>query len=363
MIYLACFLISAFFLNLCSKRKRGVLRTTLFMVAVAAPVLLATYRSLNIGIDVRVYIYPYEQWAVNSSSFIGYWSLVVLNSVEWGYALLNYIGANFLGGIGGVFFLIELLVVAPVYVRLLEYKNIPVWLSASLFLFVFYNMSLNLARQSISLSILFFAYEYIKNKKYKRFVLFTIVAILFHYSAVLGISYIVIERLSKGKDRRLRQSVMVGGLLIVIVFYNQLFSAVISVLAPGNADKYLNAFLSNETGYISTWNILFALFFIAAVVGNKKYLEKQECFNNYVLIALFNLILYLLTMYNGNCYRYSLYFLIFIPTAVPLVRYRFTKSSHRMIDMILFMMYLAYWINFNIVTDGYGTIPYETLKM
>lgn len=363
MIYLVCFAASSFSLHLCSRKKENFIKAILFIIAVAIPVVLATFRSLEIGIDVKFYINPYSQWAINSLNFSEYWSLIIDNSIEFGYALINYIGSVFGGGITGVFFLIELFIIIPVYLRILENKDLPVGIAAMIFLLTFYNMSLSIARQSIALAILFYAYKYVEKKQYKTFLALLIIAMLFHLSAILGMAYFFLDKLGEGKYWRTKHSVIVGFLLIAAVFYEQIFSAVILLIARGNSQKYLDAFLSNETGYISTWQVLFNLIFVITVFFNRSYLLRRNSYKRYLLIALFNFILYLLTLYNGNCFRYSLYFFVFVPMVIPLFRYCFNKKSRPLIDIFILILFLIYWTNFNIAIDSYGTMPYEIIKM
>lgn len=362
MEYLLCFSVSSLMLDISSKRIKRIRGKVLFVLAALIPILMATLRSTDVGIDVLVYVQPYASWAINSGSFASYITLAISNGVEIGYAVLNYIGANFFGGLPGVFFLSATLVVVPIYVRIMGYKEeIPVWISSLVYLLVFYNLSLNLTRQAIALSILFFSFKYVENKKYKLFFVFLIIGFLFHSSAILGIIYPILAELSKGKDWRIKHIAIVTTLIIFVAFYNRIFALVIRFVFSTSTDKYIKAFLPDETGYLSFWMLVINAFVISCVLISKHYLMKTHCYKIYLLIATFNFVLYILTVYNGNCFRYALYFMIMIPKIVPLVRYRFNKKSRMIADLMVIAVFLLYWINFNILEDSHGTIPYSLM--
>lgn len=362
MEYIICFFVSSTLLHSASKCYEKISGKIIWLLAAFLPILMATFRSAKVGIDVMVYVQPYATWAINANSFMSYITYITANGVELGYAILNYIGANYFGGLAGVFFLSALLTIIPVYLRLMDFRDeIPVWESSLIFLLLFYNLSLNLARQAIALSFLFFAFRYIENNKYVKFILFMIVSFTFHSSALLGIIYLALVKISKGKDWKIKQSLTIAALLGLIISYRWIFTAVIQTLFSSNADKYIRAFLPDESGYLSLWVLLINAFAIMCVIFNKPYLLSVSRYRVYLLMMVFNFVLYLLNQYNGNCFRYALYFMIMIPQIVPLIRYRFSKNSRFCVDLILVGVFLLYWINFNLLSDSYGTIPYSMM--
>jgi len=358
MIYVAMFIVSVLCLQWSSKSIRKVGKEILFWIAVALPVLMATFRSNDVGIDVNIYIRPYSVLAQNEA-FASYMVAMLSQQVEVGYAIVNYVGAH-IGGLQGSFFLIELLVILPVYFRISKEKDINVWLAAFIYLCLFYNMSLNIARQSIALSIVFFSLKYIREKNYWKATIVILVACTFHFSAVIGLSYFVFELVNKGKEWRIKQSIIILGVICMIVFYDEI-AAILFKLIFGETNKYTNAFLKSETGYLSFWNIVLNTAFLLIILINKSFLMKQDNYRWYQIDSIFNFIVYLLTAYNGNAFRYALYFSIFMPIAIPTLRYRFVKENRRYIDFVLAILILLYWYNFNTLANGHGTYPYTSI--
>ncbi len=362
MIYIVCFIASAALLNLHLKANNKITKCILFTLAIAFPVLLATVRSVDVGIDSSVYIRPYASMAENSTSFFTYFVLMIANSVEPGYILVNYIAAKLWNGVPGVFAITQLLTIVPVYLRFSDFREkAPVWVMSLIYLLMFYNMSLNLTRQAIAMAIIFYAYRHIEDKQYLKFVIWVCIAATFHYSAVMALFFLVIEYVVKGNAnaKAVKTMLILGALALAIIFYNQIFEVVIKVIFSTSSEKYTNAFLSNETGYLSYWNILFKILTILAVWLNHNSFRRDGVYNRYFLITVFDLILYLLTIYNGNNFRFSLYFNLFTPVVVPQVRTKFTKGTRFAVDILVVVIYLFYWYNFNVLSYGHGTMPYD----
>ena len=76
MIYLICFLLSALLLHGASKKINRISGKILFILAALLPILLATFRSAEVGIDVHVYVQPYVRRALNASSFASYFNTI-----------------------------------------------------------------------------------------------------------------------------------------------------------------------------------------------------------------------------------------------------------------------------------------------
>lgn len=343
-------------LDKCIKNQNRLLRYIWFIIAIAIPVYLASVRSLDVGIDVRVYAYPYARLA-NENNFFRYMSLMFSIGIEPGYSILNFIGEKSLGGICGVFFITQILVITPVYLRLYRKKSKFVFMEAMIYLLLFYNLSLNLMRQAIALSIIYFAYEFIEKEKYEKFIAFVFLASMFHYSAVLGLMLLLLHIFVNGRKQNIRIIILYIVLIMGVGLYNPICKFVFGTVFKYNT-RYLHAFLANTTGYISTWNVLFNLLIIGSIILNKNYLKKLIKYYEYLGIALSNIMLYMLIMYNGNAFRFSLYFLIFAPEIVTLMICKFKGKNRICVCCVVLLLYLWHWYNFNVLSDSYGTFPF-----
>lgn len=158
--------------------------STLFsLVAILAPCLLAAFRDPTVGVDVLTYAEPSFYSAISRNI----WEYIASSDNEPLFSLLAYVSANVFQSSFVYYFLIELLVVAPVYKAIKD--NCPrslrflAWL---VFYFTLFGFSFNLMRQSIAVAILLAGFSYLSKKSYFKYCLVVIVACGFHYSSLMG---------------------------------------------------------------------------------------------------------------------------------------------------------------------------------
>jgi len=175
--YISVFSVSALLLSFGVKRSSKFIRS----IAVLIPIVFVGLR-LNVGTDYVAYVYMYDLFsAININEYIA----LTENSIEIGYYLLIQL-AQLLGGYSWVmFFLSSLITISVAYlaIKRLAPNNIP--MVFFLYLMTILPFTLNGIRQGIAMSIVFFALSYIISGKFKKFLLFILLAATFHTSALL----------------------------------------------------------------------------------------------------------------------------------------------------------------------------------
>ena len=114
-------------------------------------------------------------------------------------------------------------------------KCIPI----SLFLFFaggFFFQSLNIMRQYIAISIIFFSYDYLLSKKYIKWALCSIVAFLFHSS-----SLVCLVMLFMIKKVRIKPIMIIIFALVSIIFKEQLYAVFVNVISLTRFTSYLES--------------------------------------------------------------------------------------------------------------------------
>lgn len=109
-----------------------------------------------------------------------------MSYLDWeiGYILLNKIVGIFTAQPGAIMVVTSVIIMAgPAYLIARYSKN--VYLSVFLYvnLYLFY-LDMNYLRQAIAMSILCFAYGFLRDKKFWRFLLLVIIASTFHFTAI-----------------------------------------------------------------------------------------------------------------------------------------------------------------------------------
>lgn len=224
-VYIIVFIISTFFAYMAKKfeNKKGV--SIIFsLLAISVPSVLAGMRNSNIGTDVRVYGIPFFNRAVISKSFIGYSKIC---ETELGYRIVNYIVSRFTNNINVFLFVVSFITFGLVYSSFYQRRQkVSLWLCWICYLFLFYNRFLNLLRQGIAVSIIMYAYKYIENKNWKKYLVAVFVAFIFHTTAIFAITLIFIDKIVECKYR--------NSLIILISMI-----AIILILNYGNILKIL----------------------------------------------------------------------------------------------------------------------------
>lgn len=379
MIYIVTFAVTAIMLQIAAS-DNGIKRKLAFLVALIIPVLLAAFRSYEVGIDTGVYAWPLIQIASNMSlsDFITYTSL---DGIEIGYTFLTYICANYLGGLPVLLGIVQLVTIGCMFSRIWDFKNqAPMYVMSLLYMFLLYNRSLNLIRQCMAMAIVFFATRYLPNNK-KRFIVLTLIATLFHNSAILGLVYLVLDYVAIGKLSKFKSFMISAFVLFSVYSYDTVLVTVVKLIFGDDA-KYLKYFEVNSSGHLSLYDLAFKLIAIAMVLlltylkGQRKRLSNmlvsvdgtlEEVRGDstsllFLLISIFNFALYLLTRFNGDSYRFALYFQMMMPVILPQFRKLFDRKSRLIIDVFMVLLAFSNWYIFMIVGDGYGTIPYVLAK-
>jgi hypothetical protein len=263
MIYVFCFLISCLLIWFGeNNRKYFIASKVIFLLALIITATLAGVRDYFVGIDTRFYVKPFFDDVVSSpnlNAVSSQWDLWI----EPGYRWLNFIVAQFTDDVHWFFFWIIFLQNSFVFLGFYFYRDkVPIWLGMLCYYFCFFCYSLCFARESLVMSVLFFASRYLLNKSYMKYAIIALVLVLFHKSALLALLMIPLHiYASKFESDRAKFILM----LCMVAFFLVLEKIIGLALEAFNME-YLERLLfyasENETDY--TWRshaILIAVFF------------------------------------------------------------------------------------------------------
>lgn len=161
----------------CKSRERKVF----FLSTAIAVILFQGLRSFSVGTDLSVYIPAYGK--IGKDVALSFTAKYL--NFERGYIFLNKI--LYLAGFGDRAFLIAVTIIiqAPIFYVMYKYSVSPLLSVFSYFAFGNFIVTFSGLRQGIAMSLCFFAYVFIKNKKLIGFIALTLLACFFHKSAVL----------------------------------------------------------------------------------------------------------------------------------------------------------------------------------
>lgn len=163
--------------------------------------LLAGLRGYGVGTDTTVYFHEVIDTAIHSGGFREYmahewvlfgWSHHMVSQYEPGFTLFVYFVSRVFRSVIVTQFAVQLLIIVPVYLALKRREEIPLWFGMLVYCLVFFNMSLNLVRQSIAVSFTLLASQLWMEKRKKAGIWVLVLACCFHKSALLTLIVIAI---------------------------------------------------------------------------------------------------------------------------------------------------------------------------
>lgn len=349
-----------------SEHQKGITKTNrkiLLLFAILLPTLLAAFRDLSIGTDLRVYGINVFKQCIEAQHFSDLEYLYDWYGLETGYRLLNYVISRLTSQLWILLFVIYSIILGLVvssFVFIKENINpkFSVAFAMLCFYLLFYNESLNLIRQSMALAISLYSYRFVLQNKKIKFIICVVIAMQFHMTAILVASLFVLYHFIV-KNQNI-QFVKVGFIICVVgVFlvprFLRLFMS-INYFYGKYASRY------NFTGSMSialTQLIIRVPFIFLLLYQANKKTEKQHDYLFYSLILMLDLVFAGMRSAVATLYRISLYFSWFKPVIYYEIASYYGKQNAKYIKLVIIVFLTLLWF-YQIVYQGNGeTFPYK----
>lgn len=354
-------------------------------IAIILLTLFAAFRAESVGVDTGGYPVLYSNYARLYSDFWQFLSnpLIQLNGEPLG-GLTVWLCAKLSDTTVPLLFCYQLFTVLPVFLaaRVLKDK-LPLTMAMAVYLFFFFNNSLNNMRQSVScaLFLLSFAYIIADGKIRPRAILAAILAVLFHKSAVYGIVLLGITAISSKATRKWMKMGLYAIVVLLPLFVTQFSTWLVSSgLVDTHMEYYFNVFVAgginqdwlvNPFGtYSLTYLVIYSLLVALPCVLRSSFFSQRESLtsgNNsqeslYKFLYSFLTVGYLLyvvlllslsTMYG---IRFSMFFDFFLILAIPLS----CNGNNRVVKKIFTMAILvAVWMIWIAYMGWSASVPYK----
>lgn len=346
-LILAIYIASAIFSHL-YKNNKIFLYLGLFLI-----ICIAGTRSI-VNQDMTNYKMAYEN----------YQSLNI-EMIEPGFILLCWLGNVFTPNGHLLFFMYSVL---QIFICYLAIKNFTPYIKTSFFLFLLipslFLSSLIGIRQALAETIFFYATSFLVNKNITKFYIFSIISILFHYSAlpVFLISLIVFYGLKRQID---------FSVVLILIFFTSIvhifnFDTIllnqmlqfISPMMPTKYQLYISNIL-NGTSALQGWSLYSLLLFnimllLILFLVNYKYIfnptqrvPTDRSINKYTfvinLLIIGTIINNLFGSYADVTARMYYYFIFYYTILIPIIIKEYTNKHERLILMYFFSVFLFIW--------------------
>lgn len=336
-----------------NKRKNKAI----IVISLAIPVLIGSLR-YGVGTDYGNYVSIYNN--LSNLSFSNYF-IGIASNLEFGFFTLVKISKLITGDYTFLFASSCFLTVLFFYKALKRYDIKHSALVYFLFLTTIFPTSFNTVRQSIAISICFFAFSYIIERKPKKYLLWIFIASLFHVSAIILLPFYFINRLVKNKKGHNKKFIIIKSLLLasIILLLLPYVYEFIQMIPFLNKYTIYQSISADGNNYIIYLNIVI----LAVILLFYKKLVLISNTNIYLYVfTIMNIVLLTLGFASPFVKRIALYFSLFSPILMTYLCDIFSDRLGRFISYSLLILYglLFFYISFYLMGQA-DIIPYRLL--
>lgn len=350
----------------CSHRQNRRKAALFFTLAVIIVSVLAGVRDLEVGSD----IWTYGEWAFNAaknnSNIVSYIS--EQSDLEPLYNIFVWIIAQFATDSHWLYFFTGLVTYYFIMRGILNYeKQISVTLAWLVFLLLYYGDTLNAMRQFIAVAIAFWGLKLAFEGKYRKYLAVTIIAALFHYTAILSFLILAVILFLKKMDTFLRRIFVVLLVAVSTIMYSQLLEMFIGIgLVTEKYSRYYATNLDLSLNPILIrlpFLIVIAIFYRTYCNGERKYTRKFESTSEADIIIMLLIIDILVSAMRGTVstlYRASFQFGIYRTIGYSRVCSTLRKNNRFVFILLLLIYLIILWIYQNVMQGNNDIYPYTS---
>ena len=365
-IYLITFACALFIINFASKNKNN---PPIYYGSITIVILLLSYiagmRDIGVGTDTITYT---ESYFRNGSAYTGIPEIILEQDLPFdkAYLILNYIGAQITNQTWIALLLTEFIITIFLFwgstLFFKENKGLTIFIF--LYLFIFYNQSLNFMRQMCAVSICYVSIYYSIKRKWIPFSILIFIAYHFHSSAIMGLIVPVIYYICLIKNKRIRNFYLFLSILIGLLFYTS-FYYILNIIGGMNsmteiyADRYgAQSSYSSIGNFPKTKLIIFIFIYILLFISYKKNIIKSVINLYGIVIHSFYILMFLLSNYIVYLYRISFYLYIIDLTLISIILA--SKQITKPLKYSFYIIIIFSWYYEYILNNSCETYPYSS---
>lgn len=364
LIYLFCFGASIFFENMALKYKNSRVSFWIFtIVSISIIVIVSGCRDYTVGNDVNGYRNYHWIVACKSKNII---SLIDKLDTEPLFSVLLFVTSRFTDDFHFFLALTQLIIISCIYFGAWQYREYisPSWILV-IYYFLFYNESLNIMRQHIAMAIVFAGFSYVENNKYRKYLIFLLIAYLFHNSAIIAIlpmliHLILYDNKSKLKEKSLHLKIFI---IIGVLFTLASIKPIYNLLSSFGILRSAYSYYLDKSEVISS-NFILLLLFIEIVIlsiNHEYYSLADKSYDYYILNMYICFISFMLSPVIYLSSRLSNYLWIFNVILYSKMILRLTNEKSKLISEILTItICFVYWYRIYILSLSGNTYPYSS---
>lgn len=362
MVYLFTFFLSLFFFFLASicYKKKSIPFIIFSGLAIFIPCIIAALRDLSIGTDTIGYQYVFFQYVKRSGNLFNFFHWT--GSHEYLYLTVTYFTCVLFKKFSFVLFLNQLLVILPVYISLLKVcKNkSEILFGMFIYFFFYYNLSFNMARQSIALSFIILAFAFFEKEELKKSLFFIFIAFLFHNSAIICYPLIYLACILKKNNKH---SIIISLFVVIMVTFISLeFHNILLILGNLFSFKY-TSYLEVYTSVAGINKTIFFFWLVFVLINIIFKNSLKSITNNYDFYSLCSIIVLIssytstLILHSDRIFYYFCFPYLFL--IIPQLPNNLIRRENKIFVYLLLIFLLSFYWFFTIVLNNFNmTYPY-----
>lgn len=368
LFYIFMFGLSSALLYVAGRYLHGQRKKIIIAAGLIIPIAIA---GLRYGVGIDYWSYDTKFGIVDQSSIaslIGEWGSLHWNYMEPSFFIISKITGLITDSSWLTFSVYALISILFFYLGLRRLDLKYGALAFFLFLALFFPQSFNAVRQFAALAILFYAtIMLVKYDRKMSFLGWSILAFLFHYTAVVYISVcIIIYILNRNKNNKMSNilqmivipsSVLIAVTTVFLLAKNGILTEKAKIMVEGatktsiSVGAWLSTLLNNSIKLVAT------LPFYNRIT--KQHKDSQIYF---LLFAIGTSMFFLMPISHILFFRISLYFTVFFIVILGYLLETVKKKKNRVAFIILLVIFaIASFTRANYLNDSMQIIPYETI--
>ena len=363
-VYIISLILTGICIYFCNKFKDNKKLRILFLILAMIPFCTISAIRYKVGTDYAYrYLGDFNKMAEGKN----------VENFEWGFKLLIKLCLVFTKDPQSLFIVTSLIINILIIYIIVKYSENP-YLSIAIYLFGgFFFLSLNGVRQFMAMALILFGYRYLFNKKTMPiFVLFLIMAVLLHSSAI-----VMIILLGMFQKKLFKPKIVIPISIAFLIFGRYMFNILGLVLQNTRFNVYLvGHYAKPEISWLFVvQNLFIYIFYYLMIKNSKKDTHEENLLFNVQALALiitsmesihmlFNRIAFYFTVFQILSVPYFMKKLekIEVPDKVILKKINLKKIlTKRNIYIFIICCYVLLFIYTNVLHNDNEVIPYRTV--
>lgn len=345
--------IASFFTQVKTPKVFQILASSIIILSLS---ILYLIRDYTIGTDTLNYIPIFSALDSNHDVFSPFYYSLIYN-FEIGFTYLSFFLVNTFHEPYLIFFIYALLIYWCVFYVVQKSNLNYTILYASVFsFFPLYLYSFNILRQCVAIALIMLATHFLLNQRNKKFILFILVAVLFHYPAIICLIFYFFYRY---------RNLFYKFWFLVVPAVTILASTAFTLLTSSSVkyQSYTSSDEITELLSIPVFSVYLLIYMCSVSLIRFVEIENRDFFKFYsVVLSVFiglQLFMFNFDILNQAISRSALYFLSPIIFIIPYILNGIKDKNLRYVFNLLFFSFLSFYFLYVLSNKGVEYMPFR----